>query len=182
MGLILSATLVPLFLIVALVLLYLTVFKPMFTSWGLGVPDGPASTVAMQPVLTIGPDGDLKDTELLDTVLADTETEKDVPYPGAEQLTKAEGTKLTEPLMKNQPDRCVTGPASGHSETAIADAGHTAAACRTSARRSAGGLASSRSTRPSSSRWSNTSSAASTHCPAPTHFPWSTTMFTPTSR
>ncbi|MGW6444091.1 serine/threonine-protein kinase [Lentzea sp. NPDC055074] len=134
-GLILSATLVPLFLVGALVLVYSTVFKPLFTSWGLGTPDGPASTAAMQPVLTIGPDGDLKDgtlsmafrdscltwlpakgaakiqskdrvgcyaehdVELLDTVLANTEIEKDVPYPGAEQLTKIGGTECTRTFL-----------------------------------------------------------------------------------
>lgn len=134
-GLVLSVTLVPLFLVGALVLLYLTVFKPMFTSWGLGVPDGPASTAAMQPVLTIGPDGDLKDgtlslasrnscltwlpakdapkiqskdrvgcyaehdAELLDTVLTHTEIEEDVPYPGAEQLTKVGGTECTRTFL-----------------------------------------------------------------------------------
>ncbi|QFZ21024.1 serine/threonine-protein kinase [Saccharothrix syringae] len=73
-GLVLSATLTPLFVIGALVLLYATVFKPYFT---LGVPDPtttppttsgtsttsssapPTSSPAMQPVLTIGPDGDI---------------------------------------------------------------------------------------------------------------------------
>ncbi|SFQ99392.1 Serine/threonine protein kinase [Lentzea waywayandensis] len=133
-GLILSATLVPLFLVGALVLLYFTVFKPMFTNMGLGVPDGPASTAAMQPVLTLGPDGDIKgdtlmafrnscltwlpakdapkiqtkdrvgcyaehDVELLDTVLASTEIEKDVAYPGAEQLTKLGGTGCTRTFL-----------------------------------------------------------------------------------
>ncbi|MFI9815576.1 serine/threonine-protein kinase [Saccharothrix variisporea] len=66
-GLILSATLTPLFVIGAAILLYATVFKPYFT---LGVPDlttattTPSSPVrtsspAMQPVLTVGPDGDI---------------------------------------------------------------------------------------------------------------------------
>ncbi|MCX2947362.1 serine/threonine-protein kinase [Lentzea sp. NEAU-D7] len=137
-GLVLSATLVPLFLVGALVLVYFTVFKPMFANIGRGVPDGPASTAAMQPVLTIGPDGDLKDgtlslafrnscltwlpakdapkiqarnrvgcyaehdVELLDTVLADTETEKDVPYPGVEQLTKVGGTGCTRTFLSDE--------------------------------------------------------------------------------
>jgi hypothetical protein len=131
-GLILSATLTPLFLVGAVVLLYFTVFKPMFTTTGL--IDGPASTAAMRPVLTIGPDGDLKhdslmafrnscltwlpakdarkieskdrvgcyaehDVELLDTVLANTEIEKDVPYPGAEELTKIGGTGCTRTFL-----------------------------------------------------------------------------------
>ncbi|MFJ5984643.1 serine/threonine-protein kinase [Lentzea sp. NPDC092896] len=133
-ALIFSATLIPLFLIGALVLLYFTVFKPMFTNMGLGVTDGPASTAAMQPVLTLGPDGDIKgdnlmafrnscltwlpakdapkiqtkdrvgcyaehDVELLDTVLASTEIEKDVAYPGAEQLTKTGGTGCTRTFL-----------------------------------------------------------------------------------
>ncbi|MEJ2853171.1 MULTISPECIES: serine/threonine-protein kinase [unclassified Saccharothrix] len=68
-GLILSATLTPLFVIGAAILLYATVFKPYFT---LGLPDTtttlttttPPSPVrtsspAMQPVLTVGPDGDI---------------------------------------------------------------------------------------------------------------------------
>ncbi|WP_309115605.1 protein kinase [Saccharothrix sp.] len=70
-GLILSATLTPLFVIGAVVLLYFTVFKPYFT---LGLPGGtttppgtrtspssaaPTSSPAMQPVLTVGPDGDI---------------------------------------------------------------------------------------------------------------------------
>ncbi|MFS8097887.1 protein kinase [Lentzea alba] len=130
-GVIMSATLVPLFLIGALVSLYITVFKPMFTTWGL---TGPASTAAMQPVLTLGPEGDIKgdglrafhkdcltwtprkdapeirsqddvgcyaehETELLDTVLANTETEKDVPYPGADELTKIGGTACTRTFL-----------------------------------------------------------------------------------
>ena len=134
---ILSATLIPLFLAGALVLLYFTVFKPMFTNMGLGVPDGPASTPAMQPVLTFGPDGDIKDdsltafrnscltwlpakdaappktkdrvgcygehdVELLDTVLASTEIEKDVPYPGAEALTKLGGTGCTRTFLSDK--------------------------------------------------------------------------------
>ncbi|WP_231114696.1 serine/threonine-protein kinase [Lentzea aerocolonigenes] len=55
-ALILSATLTPLFLVGALVLLYFTVFKPMLEGAGL---TGPESTPAMQPVLTLGPGGDL---------------------------------------------------------------------------------------------------------------------------
>jgi hypothetical protein len=137
-GLILSATLIPLFLVGALVLLYVTVFRPMLIAMGQGVPDGPASTAAMQPVLTIGPDGDLKDgtlslafrnsclawlpakdapkiqarnrvgcyaehdVELLGTVLASTEIEKDVPYPGAEQLTKIGGTGCTRTFLSDE--------------------------------------------------------------------------------
>ncbi|MFJ8959126.1 serine/threonine-protein kinase [Lentzea sp. NPDC102401] len=136
-GLILSATLVPLFLVGALVLVYFTVFKPMLTNMGVGVPDGPASTAAMQPVLTLGPDGDIKgdtlmafrnscltwlpakdarkiqtkdrvgcyaehDVELLDTVLASTEIEKDVAYPGAEQLTKLGGTGCTRTFLSDK--------------------------------------------------------------------------------
>jgi eukaryotic-like serine/threonine-protein kinase len=68
-GLVLSATLTPLFVIGAVVLLYFTVFRH-FT---LGVPDPitptttqsapssvvPTSSPAMQPVLTVGPDGDI---------------------------------------------------------------------------------------------------------------------------
>ncbi|MEV8437929.1 protein kinase [Actinosynnema sp. NPDC051121] len=67
-GLILSATLTPLFVIGAVVLLYFTVFRH-FT---LGVPDStttttqstpssvvPTSSPAAQPVLTVGPDGDI---------------------------------------------------------------------------------------------------------------------------
>ncbi|GHH54137.1 serine/threonine-protein kinase [Lentzea cavernae] len=137
-GLNLSATLVPLFLVGALISLYFTVFKPMFAGWGLGVPDGPASTAAMQPVLTIGPGGDIgdgavsmafrnscltwvpakdvrkieskdrvgcyaeHDVELLDTVLASTETEKDVPYPGVEELTKIGGTGCTRTFLSDK--------------------------------------------------------------------------------
>ncbi|MFD4638955.1 serine/threonine-protein kinase [Lentzea sp. NPDC058436] len=137
-GLILSATLVPLFIIGALISLYITVFKPMFTSWGLGVVDGPASTAAMQPVLTIGPGGDIADgvvsmafrnscltwvpakdvrkieskdrvgcyaehdVEVLDTVLANTEIEKDVPYPGAEELKKIGGTGCTRTFLSDK--------------------------------------------------------------------------------
>ncbi|MET9629782.1 serine/threonine-protein kinase [Lentzea sp. NPDC006480] len=55
-ALVLSATLTPLFLVGALVLLYFTVFKPMLEGAGL---TGPESTPAMQPVLTLGPGGDL---------------------------------------------------------------------------------------------------------------------------
>ncbi|NUT91840.1 MAG: protein kinase, partial [Saccharothrix sp.] len=69
-GLILSATLTPLFVIGAAILLYTTVFKHYFT---LGVPDlttttsttttpstaARTSSPAMQPVLTVGPDGDI---------------------------------------------------------------------------------------------------------------------------
>ncbi|RDI19194.1 hypothetical protein [Lentzea flaviverrucosa] len=61
---ILSATLIPLFLVGALVLLYVTVFRPMLIAMGKGVPDIPASTAAMQPVLTIGPGGDLAEGTL----------------------------------------------------------------------------------------------------------------------
>ena len=137
-GAILAGTLIPLFVVGALVLMYVTVFKPMFASWGLGVPDGPASTPAMQPVLTIGPGGDIADgvvsmafrrscltwvpakgvreieskdrvgcyaehdVEVLDTVLANTETEKDVPYPGAEELTKIGGTGCTRTFLSDK--------------------------------------------------------------------------------
>lgn len=81
-GLILSATLTPLFVVGAVVLLYFTVFQPYLT---LGAPDRttvttgpdatgpdaagtapsptsstyPTSSPAMQPVLTVGPDGDI---------------------------------------------------------------------------------------------------------------------------
>jgi hypothetical protein len=134
-GLILAATLTPLVLVGALILLYFTVFKPLFTN--VGLVDGPASTAAMQPVLTLGPDGDIKDdslmsfrnscltwmpakgapkiesknrvgcyaehdVELLDTVLANTEIEKDVPYPGAEQLTKIGGTGCTRTFLSSK--------------------------------------------------------------------------------
>lgn len=138
-GVILSATLTPLVLVGALVLLYFTVFKPWFHAIGLTeVPDNtPASTIAMQPVLTAGPDGDLKhtafmgmpnscltwmpvkdapkieskdrvgcykahDVELMDTVLANTEPEKDVPYPGAEELTKIGGTGCTRTFLSSE--------------------------------------------------------------------------------
>ncbi|MGW4115680.1 protein kinase domain-containing protein [Actinosynnema sp. NPDC004786] len=76
-GLILSATLTPLFAIGAVVLLYFTVLKPQF-NWSVGVPDPttttprptttapttsssalPTSSPALQPVLTVGPDGDI---------------------------------------------------------------------------------------------------------------------------
>lgn len=134
-GLIVSATLTPLVLVGALVLLYFTVFKPMLE--GIGLTNGPASTAAMQPVLTLGPEGDLKDTglmafqkdcltwvpakdgrlitqkdrvgcyaehdtEVLDTVLASTEYEKDVPYPGAEELTKIGGTECTRTFLSSK--------------------------------------------------------------------------------
>ncbi|MFD9700802.1 protein kinase [Lentzea sp. NPDC059081] len=134
-GLILSATLVPLFLVGALVLLYVTVFKPLFTT--IGLTDGPASTPAMQPVLTLGPEGDLPydslsafrnscltwtpdkgapkldtkmrvgcyaehDVELLDTVLANAEIEKDVAYPGVEELTKVGGTDCTRTFLSDK--------------------------------------------------------------------------------
>ncbi|NKE61990.1 hypothetical protein FXN61_36635 [Lentzea sp. PSKA42] len=134
-GLILSATLTPLFLVGALVLLYVTVFKPMFTN--IGLTDGPASTPAMQPVLTLGPEGDIQhnslmgfrnscltwvpakgapkieskhrvgcyaehDVEPLDSVLANTEMEKDVPYPGVEELTKIGGTGCTRTFLSSK--------------------------------------------------------------------------------
>ncbi|WP_112271781.1 serine/threonine-protein kinase [Lentzea terrae] len=130
-GLILSAMIVPLLLVGALVLLYFTVFKPMFDNLGL---TGPSSSPAMQPVLTSGPGGDLPDsglgfrkdcltwtpakgarkmdhskdrvgcykaheTEVLDTVVANTEHEKDVPYPGAAELTKIGGTVCTRTFL-----------------------------------------------------------------------------------
>ncbi|PWK85000.1 serine/threonine protein kinase [Lentzea atacamensis] len=138
-ALILSATLTPLFLVGALVSLYLTVFKPMFDNMGVGgLPDGPASTAAMQPVLTMGPDGDIKedvlnmafrnsclnwvpakrapkiepknrvgcygahDTEYLDSVLANSDIEKDVPNPGAEELTKIGGTGCTRTFLSDK--------------------------------------------------------------------------------
>lgn len=56
-----------------------------------------------------------------------------------------------------------------HSSTVIASAGHPAAAARTSRAMCAGGRGSRRITTPSSSRWSNTSTAASTHCPDARH-------------
>ncbi|NGY60448.1 serine/threonine protein kinase [Lentzea sp. NEAU-D13] len=138
-GLILSATLPPLVLVGAMVLLYFTVFKPLFNTIGLtDVPDNtPASTPAMQPVLTAGPDGDLKhtaflgmpnscltwmpvkdapkieskdrvgcykehDVELMDTVLANSELEKDVPYPGVEELTKIGGKGCTRTFLSSE--------------------------------------------------------------------------------
>ncbi|HEX8866160.1 MAG TPA: protein kinase, partial [Lentzea sp.] len=55
-ALVLSATLTPLILVGALILLYITVFKPMFDDLGL---TGPESSPAMEPVLTLGPGGDL---------------------------------------------------------------------------------------------------------------------------
>lgn len=75
-GVLLSATLTPLFAIGAVVLLYFTVLKPQF-HWSVGVPDPttttsrptttapttssspPTSSPALQPVLTVGPDGDI---------------------------------------------------------------------------------------------------------------------------
>jgi hypothetical protein len=134
-GLILSATLIPLFLVGALVLLYFTVFKPMFDNLGL---TGPESSPAMQPVLTLGPGGDLPysglgafskdcltwtpakgareidsskdrvgcykehETEVLDSVAANTEYEKDVPYPGAAELTKIGGTVCTRTFLSSK--------------------------------------------------------------------------------
>lgn len=137
-GLVLTVTLIPLFLVGALVLLYVTVFRPMLIAAAPRVPDDPASTAAMQPVLTIGPDGDLEDgtlslafrnscltwlpakgapkiqaedrvgcyaahdVESLDTVLADIEIEKDVPYPGAEQLTRMGGSGCTRTFLSDK--------------------------------------------------------------------------------
>ncbi|NUT47101.1 MAG: protein kinase, partial [Saccharothrix sp.] len=77
-GMLLSTTLTPLFILGAAVLLYFTVAKPYF-GWSVGVPDTttttprtttttspptttsapPTSSPAMQPVLTVGPDGDI---------------------------------------------------------------------------------------------------------------------------
>lgn len=134
-GLILSATLTPLFLIGALVLLFITVFKPLLNNMGL--TDGPASTPAMQPVLTLGPEGDIQhdslwgstgaclvwtpakgapkiesknevgcyaehDVERLDKVYADNEMQKDVPYPGVEKLTKIGGTECTRTFLSSK--------------------------------------------------------------------------------
>src|SRR4051794_9373138 len=56
----------------------------------------------------------------------------------------------------------------------MACAGQRATARRTASCRSAGGLSSSRNTMPSSSRWSNTAAAESTHWPEATHLSWST--------
>ena len=133
-ALVLSATLTPLVLVGALVSLYLTVFKPMFEDMGL---TGPESSPAMQPVLTLGPGGDLPydglmafrkdcltwkpdkgvrkieskdrvgcykehETEVLDVILANTETEKDVPYPGAAELTKIGGTGCTRTFLSSK--------------------------------------------------------------------------------
>src|SRR6185312_10577036 len=55
----------------------------------------------------------------------------------------------------------------------IAMAGQAAAALRTLAACSDGGVAMSRSTTPSSSGWATTSPALSTHWPDDTHFCWS---------
>ncbi|GAB2847770.1 serine/threonine-protein kinase [Lentzea nigeriaca] len=138
-ALILSATLTPLFLVGALISLYLTVFKPMLDNLQAGDrQDGPVSTVAMQPVLTRGPGGDLgedtlrvvtssgcltwtpakgapkidsknrvgcyaeHDTEFLYSTLANTETEKDVPYPGTEELTKIGGTRCARMFLSDK--------------------------------------------------------------------------------
>ncbi|ANZ34756.1 hypothetical protein BBK82_00340 [Lentzea guizhouensis] len=136
-GVILSATLTPLFIIGAFVLLYFTVFKPLLDNAGLGLGDGPASTPAMQPVLTVGVDGDIKDdglgafkkdcltwtpakdappikpqdrggcykehaTEVLDTVVANSEIQQDVPYPGVEELTKIGGTVCTRTFLSDK--------------------------------------------------------------------------------
>ncbi len=134
-ALILSATLTPLFLVGALVLLYFTVFKPILDDTGL---TGPSSSPAMQPVLTFGPGGDLPydglgafrkdcltwtpakgarkidsskdrvgcykehETEVLDSVAANTEYEKDVPYPGAAELTKIGGTVCTRTFLSSK--------------------------------------------------------------------------------
>ncbi|MFD5829292.1 serine/threonine-protein kinase [Lentzea sp. NPDC060358] len=134
-GLAVSLTLIPLFLVGALVLLFVTVVKPLFDT--VGLTDGPASTPAMQPVLTLGPGGDIPheslmafrnscltwtpakgapeiesemkvgcyaehDVELLDTVLASTEIEKDVAYPGVEELTKVGGTGCTRTFLSDK--------------------------------------------------------------------------------
>src|SRR3954451_21867077 len=56
----------------------------------------------------------------------------------------------------------------------MARAGQSAAARRTASCSSGGGAASSTSAMPSSSRWSNTAPAASTHWPEATHLSWST--------
>ncbi|MEU0878724.1 protein kinase [Lentzea sp. NPDC005914] len=134
-GLILSATLTPLFLVGALVLLYFTVFKPLLDDVGL---TGPSSSPAMQPVLTFGPGGDLPydglgalskdcltwtpakgarkidstkdrvgcykehETEVLDSVAANTDYEKDVPYPGVAELTKIGGTVCTRTFLSSK--------------------------------------------------------------------------------
>ncbi|MFD7659011.1 protein kinase [Actinosynnema sp. NPDC059797] len=73
-GLVLSATLTPLFVLGAVVLLYFTVFRHYLPpgDLSLGTPDRtatpggdppssdvPTSSPAMQPVLTVGPDGDI---------------------------------------------------------------------------------------------------------------------------
>src|SRR5690606_28409559 len=58
--------------------------------------------------------------------------------------------------------------------TVIAAAGQTLAASRHAACSRSGGRGSSRTTTPSSSRWSNTSGATSTHEPAPQHLSSST--------
>ncbi|ONI84766.1 hypothetical protein ALI22I_30185 [Saccharothrix sp. ALI-22-I] len=139
-GLILSTTLTSLVVIGAMVLLYITVFKPTFTLGATGQttePDSPATSPAMQPVLTLGPDGDIKDTtlrtfgndcltwlpakdapkietsddvgcyaphdvELMDTVLANSDVEKDVPYPSVEELTKLGGTECTRTFLSSK--------------------------------------------------------------------------------
>lgn len=134
-ALILSVTLTLLMIVGAVVLLYYTVFKPLFDPTGLaGLP---ASTAAMQPVLTLGPDGDIKgtglramskdclvwvpakgapaieskdevgcyaehDVELMDTVVANFDIEKDVPYPGVEELTKIGGTGCTRTFLSGK--------------------------------------------------------------------------------
>src|ERR1700726_1596156 len=59
----------------------------------------------------------------------------------------------------------------------MARAGHSAAARLTPSASSAGGLGASRMTRPSSSRWSNTSGALSTHWPEEMHLSVSIVTF-----
>src|ERR1700682_5430005 len=65
-----------------------------------------------------------------------------------------------------------------HSLMSMARAGQAAAALRAFAAWSGGGLSTSSTTTPSSSRWSNTSPAFNTHWPDETHLSWSTVTFT----
>ncbi|SDG06790.1 Serine/threonine protein kinase [Lentzea fradiae] len=156
-GVILSATVLPLVLSGALVLLFVTVVRPWLASTdlttGLGTGqtngqqvngqtdgrqgDGPVSSAAMQPVLTLGPDGDIQgdsllsipkacftwvpakgapkmelkhkvgcyaphDVELLAVVPATTKINEDVPYPGAEELTRVGGAGCTRKFLSGE--------------------------------------------------------------------------------
>ncbi|WP_461118671.1 serine/threonine-protein kinase [Saccharothrix stipae] len=102
-GMVLSMALTPLFVLGAAVLLYFTVAKP-YLGWSVGVPDTttttsratttpaaattsssvpPTSSPAMQPVLTVGPDGDIPVNTL---VVIEGECLTWVPAKGASRI------------------------------------------------------------------------------------------------